>query len=122
MCVKIFTSNEELSYDMDAPLEPQLKDATQVVINYEPEDPAIGKFFKEIERCSVEGIQIDVNLKVMHNDHIEGARAQKKATRLSEALDVNSLIKMLTLSYANADKKLEDIDNCLCCEKDDSVR
>jgi hypothetical protein len=121
MCVKIITANEEISYDAEQPLETQLKDTSQIVINYEPTDPAIGKLLKEIERCTNSGVSLDLNLKVMHQDYIEGARVKKQAQKFAMDASVNELIKLCALSYAQIDKKLEDIATCLL-EKDESVR
>jgi hypothetical protein len=120
MCIKIITPDNEVSYDMNQPLEPQILNAKQVVISYDPEDPSIGKFMNEIERCTLSGTSIDLNLKVQHNYHIGGAKLKQKAEKLSKDLDLNEIIKAMATSYAEADKKLEELANCL--HRDDNVR
>jgi hypothetical protein len=108
MCVKIFTDSDELSYDVEQPLETQLKNSTKVVINYEAEDPAIGKFLKEIERCTHQGVNLNLNLQVFHSAVLPAER------------NVNELIKLFAICFESVDKKLEDLNECI--RKEDSVR
>ncbi len=113
MCVKIFNSGNEVSYDADQPLEAQIGDSSKVVINYDPQDPSIGKFLSEIERCTQNGVSLDLNLQVIHNNHLGGAKTKRLASKLSQDLCINDVIKAMATSYAETDKKLEELANCL---------
>jgi hypothetical protein len=120
MCVKIVTSNSEVGYDMEIPLESQITNADKVVINYDPQDPSIDKFMNEMKRCTLNGINLDLNLQVFHNDHLAGAKVKRTAEKLSNDMNVNEIIKAMAISFDNADKKLEELYNCIFGE--DSVR
>lgn len=116
MCIKIVRSKDEISYDMSEPLEDQLKGSKQVIVNYEPKDPSIDKFLDEMERLCKKGISATVNIKFNHNNNLLGAKAKKEMNKLAKDLDINELIKMITVAQAEADKKLEEITK-LCFEK-----
>jgi len=109
MCVKILYADHEVSYDMNKPLEDQLVDSAEIVVGYDPEDPAIGKFFTEMERVCQTGVSCDVNIKVVHNNHLSGARANRQAKKLNVELEVNNLIKAMVLSHSEVDRKLKNL-------------
>jgi hypothetical protein len=109
MCIKIVRSKEEVSYDMSAPLEDQLRGSKQIIINYEPKDPSIDKFLDEMERLCKKGISASLNIKFNHNNSLAGARTKKQMGKLAEDLDINEVIKMITTAQAEADKKLEEM-------------
>lgn len=114
MCIKIVYSNHESSYDMNESLEKQLVGSKQVVVNYEPNDPSIEKFFDEMEKFCQNGIACNVNLKVLHNDQLIGQRYKNQAIRAEKDLKVNELIRMMANCHAETDKKLEELANiCL---------
>ena len=114
MCIKIVKTKEEIPYDARKPLEDQLKGSKQIVINYEPKDPAIDKFLDEIERLCKNGISAKMNIQFNHNNHLSGAKAKRQAISINKELEVNEVIKMITLIQHSTDKKLEEmIDMCL---------
>ncbi len=116
MCIKIVRLKEEVSYDMSVPLEEQLRGSKQVIINYEPKDPSIDRFLDEMERLCKKGISASVNIKFNHNNNLLGAKIRNKISKLSEDLDINELIKIITITQAETDKKLEEITK-LCFAK-----
>ena len=116
MCVKILTSKEELSYDMSRPLEDQLKGSKKVVINYEPKDPSIGHFLNEVEKLCKNGISAKLNIQFNHNNDIAGARLQKEMRKLAKDLDLNEVVKLMTLIQSNTDKKLEEM-STICLKR-----
>lgn len=111
MCIKIVKSKEEFKYDMNKPLEDQLKGSQQVIINYEPKDQSIDKFLDEIERLCKNGISAKLNIRFNHNNNLGGARIRNEMIKLTNDLDVNEVIKLMALVHAEADKKLEEIEN-----------
>lgn len=116
MCIKIVKSKEEFSYDVEKPLEEQIKGSKQVIINYDPADDSIDKFLTEIERLCKNGISAKLNIRFNHNNNLNGVKVRNEMIKLSKDLDINEVIKLMTLGYAEADKKLEEIVNC-CNEK-----
>lgn len=111
MCIKIISLNESLPYDLNKPLEEQIRGAKQVVINYEPNDPSIEKFLDEVERVCQNGIGCQFGISVVHNNHLFGAKIKKKAAFLENGLNVNDLIKMMALEHSEIDRKLEALAN-----------
>lgn len=111
MCVKIVRSKAEVSYDMNTPLEEQLKGCKQIVVNYEPKDPAIDKFLGEVERLCKNGISTKLNIEFNHNNFLLGAKTSKQLAKLAKQLDFNEIIKFMVNSHAESDKKLEEIAN-----------
>jgi hypothetical protein len=111
------TANEAIPYDMDVPLEDQLCNSSQIVIDYEPFDPSVSKFLNELERFSKTGIDQKVNIKVIHNDNIAGLKLKKKAKKAENDIKVNELIKLMALSHIEADCKLEELSN-LCTNRE----
>lgn len=101
---------------MNQPLEEQLRGSKQVIVNYEPKDPAIDKFLDEMERMCKKGVSASVNITFNHNNHLSGAKSKKKANTLAEDLDINEVIKLITKAQAETDKKLEEISKC-CFDK-----
>lgn len=116
MCIKIVRLKEEVSYDVNTPLEEQLRGSKQVVINYEPKDPSIDKFLDEIERLCKNGISAKLNIHFNHNNNLSGVRIRNEMLKLSKGLDLNEVIKIMTMIQVEADKKLEEIAN-YCNEK-----
>lgn len=111
MCIKIVRSKKEVSYDMNIPLEDQIKGCKQVVVNYEPKDPAMDKFIGEVERLCKKGISTKLNIEFNHNNFLLGAKTGKQLAKLAKQLELNEVIKFMVNSYAESDKKLEEIAN-----------
>ena len=111
MCIKIVRSKAEVSYDMNTPLEEQIKGCKQIVVNYEPKDPAIDKFLGEVERLCKHGISTKLNIAFNHNNFLLGAKTGKQLAKLARDLDLNEVIKFMVNTHAESDKKLEEIAN-----------
>ena len=109
MCIKIVKSTEEISYDTNRSLEEQLKGSNKVVINYEPKDPSIDHFLDEVERLCKNGITANLNIQFNHNNHLKGAKVKKEIIKLSNGMDLNEIIKFMTLAQSDTDKKLEEM-------------
>lgn len=121
MSVKIFYGNKSALYNPNKCLETQLKGSKEVVIDYDPKDSSIEKFIDGLEKLCDSGMSNTLNLKVVHNNHIEGASTRKKAGELEKSFDVNRLIKMMASSYSEMDKKLEELSE-MCSGKNCRVK
>lgn len=111
MCVKIVSHEIERPYDSAKPLEDQVSAADQIVINYQPFDKTLDKFVQEIDRMTKNGIEAKFAIKVVHNDHIVGLKLKKQMAKASNDITLNEIIKLMVLSQAEVDKKLEDLAN-----------
>ena len=109
MCIKIIRAEDEIKYDISKPLEEQIVGSKQIVVDYEPNDPSLMKFLCEIERFCQTGVDRTFNIKVKHNNHVMGAKAKSRIAKYSDAMNVNELIKKMALSYAETDKRLEEL-------------
>jgi hypothetical protein len=109
MCIKIIRAEDEIKYDINKPLEEQIRGSKQIVVDYEPNDPSLEKFLDEIERFCQTGISRTFNIKVNHNSSIMGAKVKNKMKMYSKDLELNEVIKSLVNSFSNTDKKLEEI-------------
>lgn len=116
MCIKIVRLKEESEYDMNTPLEDQLRGSRQVVVNYDPLDSSIDHFLDEVERLCKNGITASMNIKFNHNNNLYGARIKNEMVQLSQDLDLNEFIKMMALIQKMADKKLEEM-SALCIKR-----
>lgn len=116
MCITIFTSDEQRPYDMGHPLEEQLNGCKEITIDFRPHDPSVEKFLDEIERFASRGLTYKLNIKVIHNNEILGAKIKRQVKKVETSLTVNELIKLMALTYDIADRKLEEISN-FCMEK-----
>lgn len=109
MCIKILTAEDERKYDITKSLEEQLVGYKQIVVDYEPNDPSLDKFLDEVERFCQKGITRPLNIKVKSNDNLGGIKIKSRIADYNKGASVNELIASLALSYAAADKKLEEI-------------
>lgn len=109
MCVKIVRLKETKPYDVNRPLEEQLRGSKQVVVNYEPKDPSIDRFLTEVERLCKNGVTASLNIQFNHNNYVKGKRLQKEVQKLAEDLDLNEVIKFMVTAQAEADKKIEEM-------------
>lgn len=105
MCIKI----NEVAYDTTTPLEEQLGASNKIVIDYEPEDSSIDKFVGEVERICKNGISCNLNIEVLTNNILKGAKIKKQARMLEFDLKVNDLIRLMTTIQSHADKTLEEM-------------
>lgn len=117
MCVKIIGLNSENKYNSKIPLEEQLYNYSKVVIKYESKDPDIDKFLNEMERCCKTGISLNINVDVIHENNIKGAKAKRQVKRLLKDLNVNEAIKLLVDIQYKTNKTLEEMSNFCLNEK-----
>lgn len=109
MCIKIVRNKETVEYDMQLPLEDQIKGSKQIVVDYRPEDPSIEKFMDEIERLLQSGISAHLNIKVLHNNTISGARVKRKTSDIVSGVNFNEVIKLMTLVQSVADTRIDEL-------------
>lgn len=121
MCIKIVRLSEECSYDESKPLEEQLQVGSQIIVNYDPKDPSIDKFFDEVERLCKDGVSAKLNIKFKHNNFLAGMRAKKDLFGKAKDLDINELIKLMVTVHKEADKKLEEMAN-ICLDENYRVK
>jgi hypothetical protein len=112
MCVNIVTQKRKIKYNTDKPLEEQIGKCNRVVVDYNQEDKDVLIFMKELERIVKNGISVDLNVQVIHNDNIKGFRAKKRIDKLKNDLDINDIIKYMVKSQKEVDEKLNDLINC----------
>ena len=118
MCIKIVkAANEyEYEYDINTPLEDQVGGSNKIVIDYHPEDPSIEKFVGEVERICRNGVSCNLNIEVLTNNILKGAKIKRQAKALEFDLKLNDLIKLMTMAQSCADKKLEEMSE-LCLKR-----
>lgn len=116
MCIKIFSSANEVEYDMDKPLEDQVGESNKIVIDYSPEDPSIEKFVDEVERICKNGVTCNLNIEVMTNSILKGGKVKRQTKALEFDLKLNDLIKLMTMTQSHTDKKLEEMSE-LCLKR-----
>lgn len=109
MSVKIFYSEKIATYNPEESLSAQLKGCKKVVIDYEPKDQSITKFVDEIERLCDKGNSTALNIDIVHNNHIMGARVKQRLQQAEVDTHINQLIKLLVVGHSEADKKLEQM-------------
>ena len=111
MCVKIVTAEEDHAFDVSRPLEEQVIGCKQIIVNFVPHDPQVEKFLDEIERFTKTGVVCNLNIKVIHNNEILGAKAKRQTNQFKEDMSLNELVKMMALTYDRTDRALEEIFN-----------
>ena len=109
MCIRIKGLDSDIKYNSGTPLEQQIDDSKEVVINYDPKDPDISKFICEMERLCRTGVSTNVKVDFVHNNYLKGIKAKKQVNRLTNDLSLNEAIKILTNLQSNTDKALEEL-------------
>lgn len=111
MSITILTADEQKPYDMSKTLESQLVGCKQIIVDFRLHDPTIEKFLDEIERFANYGIGHKLNIKVIHNDQLLGAKIKRQVKKVESSLAMNELIKLMALTYDITDRKLEELSN-----------
>ena len=111
MCVKLVTSEKQVEFDTQKPLESQMKGLQKVVINYAPFDEQIKKFIQEIERFSNSGISFSFDVEVNHNSKLTGFKTQGKLDKTKSDITFNEIIKLIDLTHQCADRKMSELVN-----------
>ena len=109
MSVKIIFDDKIVDYDIYRTLEDQIQGYSKIIIDYEDQDMTMNSFLDRVEKMCESGSSKILNIQVIHNDHIGGAKAKKRMKQSSKNMEINKLIKLLSLSYSEADKKLEEL-------------
>jgi hypothetical protein len=118
MCIKIFYSQDSKVYDAKEPLTDQLRGCKEIIIDYDSKDSSIDTFMDEVEKLCDSGLSMKLNIRVLHKNQIKGAATKRRVTRLSFQTELNDFIKMMALSHAEADKKLEELSE-MCSGKNE---
>jgi len=117
MCIKIVCSEKIKEFNPLQPLEDQISGRSKIVVNYDPRDPDsqnIDTFVIEMERLCKNGISCDLDISVNANDYIKGLRFKKKIESLKHKLEVNEVVKSITIFVSETDRKLSELSNmCL---------
>lgn len=113
MCVKLVSASDVREYDVDRPLEEQIKDCERIVVNYQPFDTQVDRLLQEMQRFALTGISTNVKIQVIHNDNLLGYKTKKKLQKASNDIDINEIAKLLVLYHHIADKSLESISELL---------
>ena len=116
MCIKIIGS-QELEFNSAQPLEQQIHDAKEIVVDYDPEDSKIDFFVNEIERLCDTGIDCNVEIKVEPNNYLDGVKLRRTLQKIKYKLDVNEAIKKIITLHAETDKKILEIAQMCSMEK-----
>ena len=120
MCVKILRNEIEFPFDCSLPLEIQVADATEVRVNYQPNDAEVEKFLQEVDRCSKSGSDLKMNLKIEYNNFLAGFKVKKQLRKALSDISVNEIIKLMVLSQVEADKKLQEL-SAMCLNRESNV-
>lgn len=111
MCVKIVKNNQIFDYDMKKPVTEQVKGSEEVIVNYLENDPSVHHFLDAIEEIAETTFGCGLNLRVIHNNTLNGARAKNKLVELNEKMTFNDIIRVMALIHYETDKKLSEIAN-----------
>ena len=115
MCVKIIGEAIQ-EFDPKQPLENQIADAKEIVVNYDPYDLKIQSFVDQITSMLRKGISMKAEIKFNANNNLDGIRLERRIDQIRRAFDTNEFIKELTLLHSNTDKKLNEMLN-MCMGK-----
>ena len=122
MCIKIICTDHEHEFNPFEPLEHQVVNAKEVVVNYDPADPTlnnIAMFVDQMERMYRKGISCTVDIRVNSNNNLNGIKLERKIGNLKAALDTNEAIKLLTKLHADTDRRLLEIAGMCLGEADE---
>lgn len=109
MCIKIVNAHCEVPYDASKPLEDQIQGFEQIVVNYDPSDRAMDQLLAEVQRMARTGLEANLSIKVIHNNHIFGFRLKQQIARAKHDINLNEIIKLMVLAHCSIDRKLENL-------------
>lgn len=109
MCIKIIKDNVEFSYNIHKPIAEQIQGASQVLVNYKPNDEEIECFLEDIQYAAAAGIDWKVSVKVNYGEFLDGYKLKKQVKKALSDIDMNEIIKLMVLSQHDTDKKLEEL-------------
>lgn len=108
MCVKIIGEVEQ-EFDPKQPLEQQIVNAREIVVNYDPVDSKLPFLVNQMEVMVKKGVSFKPQIKFNANNNLNGIRLERQIDRLKKAFEANEFIKQLAISYSVTDKKLSEI-------------
>jgi hypothetical protein len=108
MCIKII-GNEEIEFNIDKPLVRQIEGATKIQVNYDPLDPKIASFLKQIEIMAVMGQGFSGDIHVNPNNRLDGLKFERRVEKIKKALNINEVIKGLARLHSNTDNRLSEL-------------
>jgi len=103
--------NSETKYDVKRPLLEQIAHAKKVVIDYQPNDPDINTFVREMDSLCKRGVGKQFHVEIAHNNHMKGIKTKKQLTRLVREIQVNEAIKLLVTLQHHTENALEELVN-----------
>lgn len=109
MCVRIYKDNQMFGYDPTLPLMDQIKGADEVIVNYLEKDDSVHKFLDAVEEASKTAFGLGLNIRVIHNNLLMGAKAKANMVNASKNMTLNDIIQIMALSHHEADKKLSEM-------------
>lgn len=109
MSVHIFKNHSEFSYDTERPIEEQIIGSDKILIDFKENDFAIEHFLNEVEKVSKTSFGFGLNIQVINNNLLNGARAKKRTLSASENLAINDIISLMVNMHYNTDKKLFEL-------------
>lgn len=116
MCIKIIHEQTALEFNMSEPLEPQIAEAKEIIVTYDPVDPKIDSFVDGIENMIKNGFSCLATITVNANNTLNGFRLERKLERLQKKLFINEAMRGLTKFQSETDRKLSEI-STICLGK-----
>ena len=117
MCIVIKKSHEDLEFNPMEPLENQIRNSNQVVIDYDPiYRSTVSSFMEQLDRIVKNGVSCKINIKVNNNHYLDGKKLDRQLKKFSVDLDVNEVVKTLVNNHLETDRRLEEISE-MCMEK-----
>jgi len=109
MCVKLLKDSQLIEYDCGKSLVDQVNGCQEVVVNYQPNDKEVEKFLSEMQTCVKNGVNPNVKVRVEYNNFLHGYKTKKQFTKAIHDINLNELVKLLTLTQHSIDKSLEEL-------------
>ena len=106
MCVKIVKSKQKVPYNVDLPLDEQLKGSEEILIDCEPDCPKMIKLMDEIENHCKFGQMLPIKLKMVNNNNLQ---LFKKTRQLNKEIQLNDIIKNMVQLHKAADDGLQEL-------------
>lgn len=110
MCVKIVHPELTFEFDVESPLDKQVYGATEIRVNYDPNDlHKLDTFLSQLEKMVRLGINCEAEIVVEPGNSLEGLKLERHLEKLKYGLEVNEIAKGLTRMHNNTDHALCEI-------------
>lgn len=110
MCVEIVKPEETISYKLELPLEEQICNCSEVLIDCDSNCDKVHKFLDEVEKACQCGKNLAFTIKLENSSDLQLFR---KTKRLNKEIAINDIISKVSLLYKKADDKLKEISDSL---------